>query len=45
MLNIKERESKNECYISGILNELDIVEGTTSDGRDYVRGTAKIRVD
>lgn len=45
MLNIKERESKNECYISGILNELNIVEGTTSDGRDYVRGTAKIRVD
>lgn len=45
MLNIKQVQSKNECYISGILNELDIVEGTTSDGRDYVRGTAKIRVD
>lgn len=45
MLNIKQIESKNECYISGVLNELEIVEGTTSDGRGYVRGTAKIRVD
>lgn len=45
MLNIKQVESKNECYISGILNELDVQEGKTSDGREYVRGTAKIRVD
>ena len=45
MLNIKQVESKNECYISGVLNELEIIEGTTSDGRGYVRGTAKVRVD
>jgi hypothetical protein len=45
MLNIKQVQSKNECYISGILNELEIVEGKTYDGRDYVRGIAKVRVD
>lgn len=45
MLNIKQVQSKNECYISGILNELEIVEGKTHDGRDYVRGIAKVRVD
>lgn len=45
MLNIKEVQSQNECFISGVLNELDIVEGKTTDGREYVRGTAKIRVD
>lgn len=45
MLNIKESQSKNECYISGIINELDIVEGNTNDGRGYIRGTAKIGVD
>lgn len=45
MLNIKQVQSKNECYISGILNELEIVEGKTADQREYVRGTAKIRVD
>ena len=45
MLDIKKIQSKNECTIVGILNELDIVEGRTSDGRDYIRGTATIRVD
>lgn len=45
MLDIKKIQSKNECTIVGILNELDIVEGKTSDGRDYIRGTATIRVD
>lgn len=38
-------QSDNEVYISGILNELEIVEGKTNDGRDYVRGTASVRVD
>lgn len=45
MLNIKQSESVNECVICGTLNELDIVEDKTSDGRAYIRGTAKIRVD
>ena len=45
MLNISKTQSKNECYISGILNELEIFEGKTNDGREYIRGTAKIRVD
>ena len=45
MLDIKKIQSKNECTIVGILNELDIVEGKTSDVRDYIRGTATIRVD
>lgn len=45
MLDIKKVQSKNECNIAGILNELEIVEGTTSDGRDYIRGTATVRVD
>ena len=45
MLDIKKIQSKNECTIVGILNELDIVEGKASDGRDYIRGTATIRVD
>ena len=45
MLNIKERQSKNEVYISGILKELEISEGTTQDGRKYVRGQARISVD
>lgn len=44
MLN-KSVESQNEVTIVGVLNELDIVEGTTADGRDYVRGTAFIKVD
>lgn len=45
MLDIMKTESKNEVYVSGILNEFDIVEGTTADGRDWVRGTAEIKVD
>lgn len=39
------RESDNEVNICGILNELEVVEGLTKDGRKYVRSTAKIRVD
>lgn len=37
--------SDNEIYVSGVLNELEITEGSTTDGRKYVRGTASIRVD
>jgi hypothetical protein len=45
MLDINKIESKNEVYVSGILNELEIVEGITNDGRGWVRGNAQIRVD
>lgn len=45
MLNIKEKPSKNEVYVSGILKELEVDEGTTQDGRKYVRGQARIVVD
>lgn len=45
MLNINKTESENIVYISGVLNELDIREGVTSDGRSWVRGNANIRVD
>jgi hypothetical protein len=41
----RNKVSDNEVYVSGILNELEITEGKTKDGRDYVRGTASIRVD
>jgi len=39
------RLSDNEIYISGMLNELEIIEGVSSAGKEYVRGTASIRVD
>lgn len=45
MLDPKKTECINTVQIVGILNELDVVEGKTGDGRDYVRGTATIRVD
>lgn len=45
MLNIKANQSTNECEICGILNELSVKEGTTKDGREYISGVAKIRVD
>lgn len=45
MLNIKEVQSKNIITICGTLKELDVAEGNTSDGRAYVRATAKIGVD
>lgn len=46
MLNISKTESVNECYITGTLNELDVVTDTSkSTGKDFVRGTAYIRVD
>ena len=45
MLDIKNVQSENSVYLSGILKELDIDEGTTNDGRKYVRGVAKVQVD
>lgn len=45
MFDVTKVESENEVYISGVLNELDIVEGSTTDGRDWIRGTANVRVD
>lgn len=41
----KTTESQNIVTITGVLNELDIVEGRTADGREFVRGTAFIAVD
>jgi hypothetical protein len=38
-------KSDNEVYVSGILNELNIEEGKTADGRAWIRGEADIRVD
>lgn len=45
MLNIEKTQSENNVYVSGILNELDIVTGTTTDGREWIRGTANIKCD
>lgn len=45
MLDIFKTESENEVYVSGILNELEITEGETKDGRGWIRGRASIRVD
>lgn len=45
MLNIAKTESNNEVKIVGTLNELDIRKGTTSDGREWIGGDAKISVD
>ena len=45
MLDINNVQSENNVYLSGILKELDIDEGTTGDGRKYIRGVAKIQVD
>lgn len=45
MLDIMTKQSENEVYISGILNEMEVVEGVTADGREYIRATAKVRAD
>lgn len=39
------RLSDNIVTITGVLNELEIIEGTSTSGKDYVRGTATVRVD
>ena len=47
MLNIKDRNSQsvNNLFISGLLTEMDIQQKQTRDGRNYVSGTIKVRVD
>ena len=45
MLNPQSVESKNLLTINGTLSEIDVQDGKTSDGREYVRGRAIIRVD
>ena len=37
MLNPQNVESKNLLTINGTLSEIDIQEGKTNDGREYVR--------
>lgn len=44
MLNITT-QSENVCTVAGILNEMNIEEKTDKNGKDYISGTAKIRVD
>lgn len=44
MLDVS-RLSDNIVTITGVLNELEIVEGTSTSGKEYVRGTATVRVD
>lgn len=39
------KQSENEVTVCGLLNELEVVEGVTSDGREYVHSTIKVRVD
>ena len=45
MLDIKKIQSTNTVTIIGTLNELNIEEKTTADGRAYVHGTANVKVD
>ena len=45
MIDITVESNPNNVSIVGILNELEVIEGTTSDGRGYIRATAKIRAD
>ena len=45
MLNIEKTQSDNSVYMSGVLNELDITTGTSSEGKDWIRGTAVIKCD
>lgn len=45
MLDINKVQSTNTVIITGTLNEFNVEEKTTSDGRDYVTGTASIKVD
>lgn len=45
MLDIKKVQSTNRVNITGTLSELDIEERLTRDGRQFITGTAKVRVD
>lgn len=45
MLDIKKIQSTNKVTIMGTLNELNIEEKVSNDGKEYVQGTASIKVD
>ncbi len=45
MLDIRKVKSENTVYVSGTVRDIDIVEGTTKDGRGYVRGTVNVLVN
>ena len=45
MLDIKKVQSTNEVTIMGTLNELNIEEKVSGEGKEYVQGTASIKVD
>lgn len=38
-------QSNNEVVIEGILSEVDLTEGKTGDGREYIRGNIIVAVD
>lgn len=39
------RQSDNEVNVCGLLSELEVVEGITTDGRGWAKSVAKVRVD
>lgn len=45
MLDIKKVESLNRVTIMGTLNELNVEEKVSSEGKAYVQGSASIKVD
>lgn len=45
MLNIANTQSTNNVIIVGTLNELNIEEKVSGEGKEYITGTASIRVD
>jgi hypothetical protein len=45
MLDIKKVQSTNRVTIMGTLNELNIEEKVSGEGKEYVQGTASIKVD
>ena len=42
MLDVEKNQSVNEVIITGVLKELDVRNGETSDGRKWVSSVAKI---
>ena len=45
MLNIKETQSTNTIYISGILQEMDIDTKESAKGDTFATGTIQVRDD
>lgn len=45
MLDIKKIQSTNKVTIMGTLNELNVEEKVSAEGKEYVQGTASIKVD